>query len=246
MLEGMSEDGPNVGDVSLSLMWSAMDVKQKIIGLLVGVETFFPTGDHQRLLGEGGMSVEPVVSLAFQIFGSRLGLNLAYRIRPEHVSYVDGHRFEQDDELVWRAGLRIPRKRDVAWSIEAEGAIGMATTQGVWPDSSARPVWIGGGVDFPTGRLYRLGILVGFGVVGDASPLFTFGLSFRMGPMMPDEDNDGLSGIRDECPLLQEDHDDFKDSDGCPDLDNDEDGFPDDEDRCPLQPGDDFSEDGCP
>jgi len=51
--------------------------------------------------------------------------------------------------------------------------------------------------------------------------------------------------VSDRCPLLAEDRDGFEDDDGCPDRDNDRDGFPDDEDRCPLDPADKSSEDGC-
>ena len=87
--------------------------------------------------------------------------------------------------------------------------------------------------------------VVGFGVVGEAVPTVTAGLTFSWQPVLPDEDKDGIGGSADECPLLKEDKDGFEDTDGCPDLDNDKDSFPDDEDRCPLKAGDDFSEDGC-
>jgi hypothetical protein len=87
---------------------------------------------------------------------------------------------------------------------------------------------------------------LGFGVVGEAAPLFSSGLRFIWNPVLPDEDRDGVGGVADECPLLAEDRDGFEDSDGCPDTDNDQDGFPDDEDACPVDPAtDDFSDDGC-
>jgi hypothetical protein len=179
------------------------------------------------------------------VFGSRLALNLVYRYRPEHVSYIDGDRFEQDDDIVWRVGIRIPKKKDVAWSIEAEGALGILTDEG-WPKARSRPVWLGGGLDFPLGRLHRLGLNLGFGLNGEAAPRLTFGIYLAWQPVLPDEDKDGVTGSADKCQLLKEDWDGFEDDDGCPDLDNDQDSFPDDEDKCPMEPGDDFSEDGCP
>jgi hypothetical protein len=245
-LEGMGEDGPGIGDLKVGLLWSYVAATRGGLGLMIGLVGRLPTGDHERLLGEGGFSAEPLVSLAFQLLSMRFSLNLGYRIRPEHVSYVDGDRFEQDDELFWRVGLRIPRKDDIAWSLEAAGAIGMATADGVWPEHESRPVWLGGGVDFPLTRAYRLGMFAGFGVAGEASPLFSAGLRFKWNPVLPDEDKDGVGGTADECPLIAEDRDGYEDSDGCPEYDNDADGFPDDEDVCPNDPAaDSFSEDGC-
>ncbi|MCP4679033.1 MAG: hypothetical protein GY854_26790 [Deltaproteobacteria bacterium] len=244
-LEGMSEDGPGVGDLTTSILWSVFDAGRGGFGLLFGLKAGVPTGNHERLMGEGGFSAEPFGVVAFQMLGVRLSLNLGYRFRPEHIAFIDDTRFEQDDDLVWRVGIRIPRKHDVAWSLEAEGTIGVATNEGFWPSYTSRPVWACGGVDFPVARQYRLGILVGAGIVGEAAPTFTLGMSFSFLPALPDEDGDGVGGMADECPLLEEDKDGFEDGDGCPDLDNDNDGFPDDEDQCPLEPAGGFSEDGC-
>ncbi|MBW2276152.1 MAG: transporter [Deltaproteobacteria bacterium] len=242
----LGEDGPGIGDLRVGLLWSFYSASRGGLGLLLGLAGSLPTGNHERLLGEGGFAAEPYVSAAFQLLGARISINLGYRVRPEHVAFVNGDRFEQDDELFWRAGIRVPRDDDIAWSVEAEGAIGTATSDGVWPESQSRPVWLGGGLDFPLSRAYRLGMYIGFGVVGEASPLVSAGLRFIWNPVMPDEDEDGVGGVADECPLMAEDRDGFEDSDGCPDDDNDDDGFPDDEDACPLEPiTDDFSDDGC-
>ena len=244
-LAGMDDDGFGIGDVSPYLLFSALRAGEKGLGLMFGVKGSVPTGDNEKLMGEGGFTVEPTAAFAFQIFGSRLAVNLAYRVRPEHLATVHGKTFEQDDDLIWRVGVRIPRKKDVAWSIEAEGMIGMLTSEGVWPSSNSRPVWLGGGLDFPVGRLHRLALGVGFGLSGKTVPSFTLGIALLWQPVLPDEDKDGVSGASDRCSLLKEDLDGFEDDDGCPDLDNDQDGFPDDEDKCPLQPADNFSEDGC-
>jgi hypothetical protein len=244
-LNGMGDDGPAVGDLSGALLWSAFDSVDGGFGLLFGLKGTVPTGDHERLMGEGGFTAEPFGVIAFQLLGSRLSLNLGYRIRPEHIAPEREGRFEQNDDLFWRAGIRIPRKFDIAWSIEAEGAIGMATKEGPWPGVDSRPVWIGAGVDFPASRLNRFGIVIGAGVAGEAAPKFSFGLSYSWLPVLPDEDADGVGGSADRCPLLKEDLDNFEDGDGCPDSDNDRDGFPDDEDRCPTTPAGGFSEDGC-
>ncbi len=65
----------------------------------------------------------------------------------------------------------------------------------------------------------------------------------------PDSDYDGVADFADECPDVVEDHDGYRDEDGCPDLDDDGDNFPDSEDRCPRQaetPNGYEDEDGCP
>ncbi|MFO0649456.1 MAG: OmpA family protein [Polyangiales bacterium] len=65
----------------------------------------------------------------------------------------------------------------------------------------------------------------------------------------PDADYDGVPDFADECPDVVEDHDGYRDEDGCPDLDDDGDNFPDSEDRCPRQaetPNGFEDEDGCP
>jgi len=243
-LVGMGDDGAGIGDLRAALLWSALSSESGGFGLLFGAAAIVPTGSHERLLGEGGFGGEAFASFTLQVFNTRVGLNLGYRIRPEHVSPGPGERFEQDDDVIWRFGIRVPRENDVAWSIEAAGTVGVATDEGVWPGAASRPVWLGGGVDLPLGRRHRFGLLAGFGL-GEVAPLFTIAARFTFAPVLRDEDGDGLSGSGDQCPLFPEDPDAFEDADGCPDGDNDRDGFPDDEDACPNDAAGATSEDGC-
>ncbi len=53
-----------------------------------------------------------------------------------------------------------------------------------------------------------------------------------------DRDHDGIVDRRDACRDLAEDHDGFRDDDGCPDTDNDHDGIPDVRDIAPDKPED--------
>lgn len=50
---------------------------------------------------------------------------------------------------------------------------------------------------------------------------------------LPDEDGDGVTDERDQCPSGPEDKDGRDDGDGCPDPDDDKDGVPDEIDQCP-------------
>ena len=244
-LQGMGNDGFGIGDLRLAIMWSHAGASKGGLGFLVGFCGTVPTGDHEKLMGEGGFTATPFISLSLQVLSIKLTANMAYKIRPEHVSPYKDRYFEQDDDLIWRAGFRIPRKNDVAWSMEAEGAIGIATNRKIQPHTLSRPVWLGGGIDFPVSRTNRFGLAAGVGLRGEAVPDFTFEIRFTLGPVLPDEDMDGVGGVMDKCPLLPEDMDGFEDYDGCPDYDNDKDGFPDDEDQCPLDSAGNFSDNGC-
>jgi len=241
-LDGMGAGGAGIGDLRAGLLWSALPIDRGGFGLLFGAVAVAPTGAHERLLGEGAIGGEAFASFAIGLLGTRLGANLGYRLRPEHAA--PGGRFEQDDDVLWRIGLRVPRENDVAWSFEAAGAIGVATAEGPWPEAGSRPVWLGLGVDFPLGRANRFGLSAGLGV-GEAAPAFAIAARLTFEPVLPDEDGDGLRGGADACPLFPEDRDGFADGDGCPDGDNDGDSFPDDEDACPDRAGGESSADGC-
>jgi outer membrane protein OmpA-like peptidoglycan-associated protein len=60
-----------------------------------------------------------------------------------------------------------------------------------------------------------------------------------------DRDHDGVLDSDDHCPDEPEDHDGYKDEDGCPDPDNDAVGVLDADDRCPNQAGPAAAH-GCP
>ncbi len=64
-----------------------------------------------------------------------------------------------------------------------------------------------------------------------------------------DADGDKVTGDADQCPSRAEDHDDFEDGDGCPDIDNDGDRVLDDIDKCGSVPeaiNGYQDDDGCP
>ena len=64
-----------------------------------------------------------------------------------------------------------------------------------------------------------------------------------------DQDGDGISDDRDQCPTNAEDVDGYQDQDGCPDPDNDGDGVADAKDKCVNEPevkNGYQDEDGCP
>jgi outer membrane protein OmpA-like peptidoglycan-associated protein len=88
------------------------------------------------------------------------------------------------------------------------------------------------------------GVIQGVGV-----PKFRGFLGLMYIHELGDQDNDGVTDDKDQCPTIPEDIDNFQDDDGCPDPDNDMDTMPDEHDACPNQPetiNQYKDEDGCP
>ncbi|MBN2526019.1 MAG: transporter [Deltaproteobacteria bacterium] len=242
---GNGETGGGVGDLRTGLLYQIKAAPRGGVGALLGILGYIPTGDSTKMLGDGHLAVEPFVSVSLSSFSTSLTLNLGYLFRCErYLSLQNGRRFEQDDDLIWRLALRIPKDEDIAWSLIVNGTIGVATQDGVWPKKNNRPVWFGGAIDFPGAADRRLGLFGSF-LIGGADRGVRLGIQWSGIAKDRDEDRDGILLRHDQCPLLREDVDGFKDEDGCPDLDNDMDSFPDSEDACPLQKGGEFSMDGC-
>ena len=243
--DGNGGTGWGFGDLRTGLLYQLKGAPNGGFGLLVGALFYVPTGNPQVVIGEGEFAFQPFMSFSLTSFSSSLTVNLGYHVRSQRdVILRNGRPFEQDDDLIWRVALRIPKDEDVAWSLFANGTIGMATDEGLWPKSNNRPLWIGVGIDYPSLREHRLGIFCAFLVNGPDSGIH-FGMQWSGISKDRDEDRDGILLRHDQCPLLREDLDGFKDDDGCPDFDNDMDSFPDKEDACPLKKGDEFSMDGC-
>ncbi len=231
--------GFGLGDLYVGLLWSIKAAERGGFGLLAGGRAFFPTGTGDRMLSSEVYGGEGFVAMSFQALATTLSVNLGYRVRGGDLGPLPSW-----NELLWRAAIRVPRKEDHAWSLFASGSV-PAEPEG-FDVADAPAVVVGGGVDLPLSRAHRVELFMAAGVEGATAATVLAGVTFHRLPVKTDEDEDGVPVWRDECPLLPEDYDGFRDEDGCPDLDNDRDGWPDDEDACPLTPAaDDFSEDGC-
>ena len=239
------DTGFGPGDLRTGVLYQIKDAQNGGVGILLGSFLFIPTGRNTISMGEGALAVEPFMALSLTSFSTSLTVNFGYHFREErHVILRNERPFEQDDALIWRVSLRIPKEEDIAWSLMASGTIGMATGDGLWPRANNRPVWLGGSIDFPSLRDHRMGLICLFLLNGPESGVY-LGMQWSGIAKDRDEDRDGILLPDDKCPLLREDFDGYQDEDGCPDLDNDMDSFPDTEDACPLKKGDEFSTDGC-
>lgn len=177
--------------------------------------------DSTGRLRAGG-SVGVLLRKARKIYASEVGQQLSYGVG---VSYKATDDFSVVAESFGRSGLT---------SIDLE----------------ASPLEVGAGIRVKASQSIHVLAGGGAGVVsGIGSPGLRFVVSVGYAPDLGDTDNDGLSNMNDQCPLLAEDMDQFEDSDGCPEDDNDGDRREDSVDKCPNEKEDidGFEdEDGCP
>jgi hypothetical protein len=215
--DGESFAGP--GDIRVSLLYAPLMVINGGFGLLAGASLYIPAGRNDRLLGEGSFSFKGFAVFEWAVLGAVFGINAGYMARDAHFEILeDGSVFEQDDEFLWGARVKITGTMDVAWSAEVKGSAGPGARDGSFNHS----VWFGGGFDFPAGYKRRAGLSCIF-LAGDTGPGVMIGFELTVEGTGADEDGDGVKGKKDKCPLMREDKDGFMDGDGCPDLDNDKD-----------------------
>ena len=160
------------------------------------------------------------------LLGGELGLRLERESELPGLTW--GRRVEAGMGLGWWA------KDELLITAEAFGSapVGTGGGRGAWPLEllgSAR--W-----ELASGLALRAGGGVGVGHgLGNPSWRGLFGLEVG-GDASGDRDLDGIVDRRDLCPDRPEDHDRYRDRDGCPDLDNDRDGVVDAQDACPDIP----------
>jgi outer membrane protein OmpA-like peptidoglycan-associated protein len=231
------------------------DVGASELGVAVLMPISVPSGDSNRLLGEGKASLAPTLALDAVWGRMRVLLNSGFYYREkEEADLVRG------SELFLGLGgeLDIPVKAgDLRAIVEA-----WASTQ--TEDFFSRegtPSNLLGGIKYRFRKGLGLLAALGAGLTpGVGAPDFrvVFGLDYAFQRAdedkdqkdidLTDMDGDGVIDLKDKCPNILEDFDFFKDDDGCPESDNDEDGIPDDKDNCPNEPenvnGID-DEDGC-
>ncbi|HKU39371.1 MAG TPA: OmpA family protein, partial [Polyangiales bacterium] len=255
-----------VGDlhVSTKLALLARDRVPRPRGFGFGVllDAYVPTGQDDRLQGEG-FRFEPalVLDYAFRA-GPRIGLQAGYRVRPK-VELMDS---KLDDAVALGAGIDVPvdADRHVHALAEVTGDIGVMHSD--WSKATYPIEALLGARYLSTGGLMLQGAF-GMGVnggIGAPDYRVLLGASYRARtrpapepepePVYEvaepkDSDGDGILDRSDKCPDQPEDQDGFSDADGCKDPDDDGDGVLDEHDACPreAEDSDGFADDdGCP
>jgi len=219
----------------------------------------FPLGSDKRFGGEahfGGFSGEPRLLLGWEAPFWRIGLFVGFLWRA-HVSQFFSTIVGQ--QLTYGGAVAIgPMKKRLTLVAEVYGHSNSIDSRTVIngggsnsiTDINDNPLEID--VAAKVMVIYGLSLNAGVGTgiisgLGSPEPRVFVGATWA--PSFADRDKDGIPDQVDQCPDQPEDHDGFKDDDGCPDPDNDADTIPDDKDKCPNQ-AEDFDQfqddDGCP
>ncbi len=237
--------GAGLGKLRLVPKLRLLDDRESLgLALLAEVRAPTNTGDFS---GTDGFEVVPKVAVDHRFrSGIRVGFNVGAVLREK--SQVQN--VSAGSELAYAAALGYrfggnSGKTEVG--VEAVGAFGLSQL-----DREEAPLEGLGYVKHDLSYDWQLlggagvGVLPGYGV-----PLFRVFAGVGYTPTSHDEDHDGISDSKDQCPDIAEDRDGYQDADGCPeeDPDSDHDGVSDFDDKCPNQPetinGIEDS-DGCP
>lgn len=203
-----------------------------------GVAVHIPRGGHAALLGSPGAVSSQWIRQSDQgPVSVQTQLGVALQREEDLPGLVWGPR------LTWGLGLEGDWQ---GWSASAEllgqAPLPVTGVPGAWPVEALVSLGVPGG---------RLRVGVGHGLTrGFGAPdwrvVAVLGTSSGEAQ---DQDMDGIVDPRDLCRERPEDHDGYRDEDGCPELDNDQDGFVDARDDCPNQ-AEVYNgledEDGCP
>jgi outer membrane protein OmpA-like peptidoglycan-associated protein len=268
-----SIDGQGAGDLALHLKGRILNTSKDPIGLGVVTSVYFPTGDEERFLGSGRLTIAPSVIVDKDLWDGRISvaLNVGALLRTGEKTWNDtrncdlyGREGEADcstdrsitnnSHLVYGLGgafSLVPGRLSAV--LEIIGQTGF--TKFFDPDAlnSAHEILAGLKVYLARNSYFAIG--AGRGLRGGGanyqygSPDVRAFIAFIFEPNIGDRDGDGIKDDVDQCPDDPEDLDDFEDEDGCPDLDNDRDGIPDKDDKCPNDPEDKDGiedQDGCP
>jgi hypothetical protein len=209
-------------------------------GLALQLASTVPIGSDDAFASDGKVRIEAALLGDFQLLGAGAGASLGYRhaFRDAH-----GGGLPERDEMTFAAAVKVPLPPApmVVALIEVRGATDFTSKAGTQLE-------VGLGANLNLGDF----VLALSGSVGPTDGIGTpdgrVVLGVRWLPSENDQDSDGISDGKDQCPFLAEDPDSFNDRDGCPDPDNDNDLIPDLDDRCPndqAEEGRDDDEDGC-
>ena len=251
--------GQGIGDLGVHAKWRIKSNSRGGFGLALVGSLQFPTATRDNSwIGNAG--IVPQLQLAVDREVGRLTLvgNVAVRFRPNKGVFRDvpsmsapnmlpstGRELSLGHSVPAGFGAKyalVPQRLDVVG--EVFGDIPLSGT-------GYLPVEAVAGLRAYLAKNSFLTIGGGTGLAqtkaGSPSARAFIGIVFE--PNVGDRDRDGIKDDVDNCPLDPEDHDEFEDSDGCPDADNDRDGILDSEDQCKNDPEDKDGhddDDGCP
>lgn len=266
----MAPDDAGLGDLYLGARTLLLGDASTLGALAVQGTLTLPTADlsgAQSFRGDSSVTFSPEVVGELRLgLGSRLVMNVGTLLRE---TQTGPRNYAIDHELTFGLGFAIPVFRDRGQASTQVDLVAQgygSTAVGSAFEREQTPLQSAGGARLSFANGLRLGAAVGTGLVrGLGTPEARAVLSIGYAQPAPapreprepdfarepatqaviDLDGDGLLDDVDQCPNALEDHDGFKDEDGCPDPDNDRDGVLDAADRCPLEAGTE-DDHGCP
>ena len=236
-----------LGDLRLGLKGTLLDHQRKGFGLALDLGVTVPTANNDSFVAEKSATFVPRLIAELNIDDYRVALNVGYRLRENsRLGFL-----AVNDELLLGLGTSIPvLKKNLFVLGELQSA---TNATDFYSERNSRYLEADAGLKYLTdvGLGFTLGGGAGLlkGVGNPTYRLFAGVGWFPRREAPPDRDHDGIVDDRDACPDEPEDHDGYRDDDGCPDPDNDNDGLLDTQDKCPDQAEDKdgFADtDGCP
>jgi hypothetical protein len=212
--------------------------KQLTFALAPGIT--LPTGDGSKFLGDKTVTgrLRAIGELDLKVLRAALMVGFLGR------GTTHSFKSELGSQFLYGLAADVRLHRDASLLAEWHGRVGSTT----WVDANPSEIDVGMRVRLP--HMFSIAFGGGTGLSkAIGAPQFRAFLGLAWAPDFRDADGDGVPDAEDKCPNEPEDHDGYRDSDGCPDLDNDGDGIPDAQDKCPNEPEDldQFQdEDGCP
>jgi OmpA-OmpF porin, OOP family len=242
--------GAGVGDFRIAADLRLIGNYGDAFTLGFGGRIWFPTGDAQKLLGDGDFRGGPRLAAAGDVGALAYAASVGVIYRENNQPFA-GHPTGSEVDFGLALGLRAAEKK-LLIGPEFYGSTVVADSNAVF-GARTTPLAILGSGHYTAGD-FRFGLGAGPGLshaAGTAAFRALASIEFvpRVEPPPPpDRDGDGIPDDQDACPDVRGVRTDDPRTNGCP-PDRDHDGIIDAEDACPDVPGvrtDDPKTNGCP
>jgi OmpA-OmpF porin, OOP family len=236
-------------DIRVEASWAIVQRERvadaRGLGLRLDLGAAIPFGDDKGFNGSGGATFAPMVVVDYRTRALSVTANIGARLRPTS-AIAD---LAVGSVGVLGVGVAVRPIARLGITAEYLNTVSLVTLADYTTTTTQE---IFAGVRYATDEAGDIELIAGGAAPLTTAPLVpawraVLGVSYA--PRGYDTDHDGIVDADDRCRTQPEDHDDFEDEDGCPDLDNDQDGVPDASDRCRDEPEDVDNHDdadGCP
>jgi len=209
---GLEGGETGLGDLALDLKGRILADGDAPLGLALGARLGLPTSTVATSLGSPGAAIDLGLMTDKRFGRTTLLANLGTRALPE----TELENVTLNDQLSYGLGVGLEASKALTLSTEFVGH----GAYGAWSNPAANPAEIlpgfalrPGGGDLVVRSAVGLPLSQGIG-----APKMRVLLAIALEPpLLQDQDGDGLTDDVDACPLDQEDFDQYRDDDGCPD-----------------------------